>query len=268
MDTRDDVDSGPITTKDYWEASWSLDDVPGPVDPTDVIPENRLQIALHERFRRALADAPGAGARLIEIGCGGSRWLPYFHKVFGYDVSGIDYSPKGVLLAQAILDRAGVTADLAQGDLFDPPARMIEQFDVVASFGVVEHFDRTALAVAACARYLRPGGLLITTVPTMRGPYGLVYRWLQPSVYRVHVPQSLDGLAQAHRDAGLQITDCSYVLGMPTVLTRPAVAAPWWRRLAFAASGLYFALERRGLGIPPNRLTSPYAVCIATKPHS
>lgn len=256
----------PITTREYWEKSWSLAEVPDPVDPSSDSPENRLHRALHAKFVRTLGDRCSPGAQLIEIGCGGSRWLPYFHRRFGYQISGIDYSASGIHLLQLILDKARISATLVHGDLFEPPPDMIERFDVVTSFGVVEHFDHTSSAVAACARYLRPGGIMITEVPTMRGPYGLVYRVLQPSIYRAHIPQRRNGLAKAHAEAGLEVTSCDYILGLPGLLTRPAADASAFRRLAFSISTAYSWLEQRGFGIPPNGLTSPYALCTARKP--
>ena len=256
----------PTTTQSYWDDSWKLVEVPDPVDPSNDAPENRLQRALHVQYKRALGERCEPGARLIEIGCGGSRWLPYFRRTFGYEISGIDYSVAGLRLSQRILEKANLSGTLVQGDLFEPPDEMIERFDVVTSFGVIEHFDRTARAVEACARYLRPGGIMITEVPTMRGLYGLMYRLLWPSVYRVHVPQSAKSMAKAHAAAGLHVTHCSYVLGLPAVLTRPSKDTSVLRRLAFALSSGFSWLERRGLSVPPNILTSPYVLCIATKP--
>lgn len=257
--------SNAITTPAYWESAWAHTDVPDAIDPNDVAPENHFFQVMHALFARFLGTHCAPGARLIEIGCGGSRWLPYFHRAFGYDVSGIDYTVAGIRLSQSILDKAGVNARIVQGDLFEPPSGWIEQFDVVVSFGLVEHFENTSQVVSACARYLRPGGQMITLVPTMRGLYGLAYRLLRPAVYRKHIPHSRETLAQAHTDAGLDVTHCDYVLGLPGILSAPA-SPGFPRRLAFAVSRIYWRLERSGFGVPPNRFTSPYALCIATKP--
>lgn len=254
-----------ITTPDYWEDAWAQTNVPDAIDPCDDSPENHYYRQMHTLFTRALGARCPLGSRLIEIGCGGSRWLPYFHCAFDYDVSGIDYTVAGVRLSQAILDQAGVSGRIVQGDLFEPPPDWVEQFDVVVSFGLVEHFENTSQVIAACARYLRPGGQMITLVPTMRGLYGLAYRMLRPAVYCKHIPHSRETLAQAHADAGLNVTHCNYVLGLPGILSAPPnTGLP--SRLAFAASRFYWKLERSGLGIPPNRFTSPYALCFATKP--
>lgn len=258
------VPSGTITTQDYWEEAWRDKDVLDAIDPNDRRPENYYYQVMHTLLTRALETNCVPGAQLLEVGCGGSRWLPYFHRAFGYDVSGIDYTATGINLSQVILDKAGVKGWIVQGDLFEPPPNWIERFDAVVSFGLVEHFADTPHVVSACARYLRPGGQMITLVPTMRGLYGLAYRLLRPAIYCKHIPHSRETLAQAHEDAGLHVTHCDYVLGLPGILSAPA-NPHFANRLAFAASRFYWKLERSGMGIRPNRFTSPYALCFATK---
>ena len=254
-----------ITTPEYWEGAWEHTNVPDAIELLNDAPENHYYWVLHALFTRALGVHCPPGARLIEIGCGGSRWLPYFHRAFGYDVSGIDYTVAGMRLSQSILDKAGVSGRIVQGDLFEPPPDWVEQFDVVVSFGLVEHFENTSQVIFACARYLRPGGQMITLVPTMRGLYGLAYRLFRPAVYRKHIPLCRGTLVRAHADAGLNITYGGYVLGLPGLLTAPA-SSGLPSRMAFAISRFYWRLERSGFGVPPNRFTSPYALCIATKP--
>lgn len=255
----------PITSPDYWEGIWKGMDARDSINILDDAPENHYYQALHKLFVHSLGAHCLPGARLIEIGCGGSSWLPYFHREFGYAVSGIDYTEKGVNLSRLILDKAKVSGQIIHGDLFDPPADLIEQFEVVVSFGLVEHFENTAQAIFSCARYLQPGGQMISLVPTMRGLYGAAYRLLRPTVYRKHVPQSREMLAQAHSDAGLTITHSSYLLGLPGIISVPTTPG-LFGRMAFAASRMYWRLERSGFGIPPNGFTSPYAICVATKP--
>lgn len=254
-----------ITTPDYWEKAWAESDIPLAIDPSDLAPENYFYRMLHDLFTRHLGAHCQPGAKLIEIGCGGSRWLPYFHKSFGYEVSGIDYTEAGLELAQSILEKANVDGQLVHGDLFKIPPEWRERFDVVVSFGLVEHFENTSQVISACSGYLRPGGQMITLVPTMRGLYGLAYRMLRPSVYRKHVPHSLETLKKAHADAGLNIRYCGYILGLPGLLSAKGNSG-LLSRMTFALSRSYWSLERSGFGVPPNRFTSPYALCILNKP--
>lgn len=254
-----------ITTPDYWEKAWAQSDIPLAIDPSDLAPENYFYQMLHDLFTRHLGAHCQPGAKLIEIGCGGSRWLPYFHKSFGYEVSGIDYTVTGLELAQSILEKANVDGRLVHGDLFEIPPGWREQFDVVVSFGLVEHFENTSQVILACSRYLRPGGQMITLVPTMRGLYGLAYRMLRPAVYRKHIPHSVETLIKAHADAGLKLRYSGYILGLPGLLNATANAG-LLSRMTVALSRLYWRLERSGFGVPPNRFTSPYALCILNKP--
>lgn len=254
-----------MTGPDYWEAAWRAADLPEPLDPNGTNPLFRL---LHHRFKRFLSSRDAPGKTLVEIGCGGSRWLPYFKREYGLSVAGIDYSPLGCESACRILENAGASGEIVQGDLFTPPEGWKERFDVVVSFGLVEHFADTADAVSACAAYLRPGGRMITLVPTMRGLYGLAYRLLDRRVYAAHLPLTKAELAEAHRGAGLEVVDCVYLLGLPGVLgdKPPGRRLSRMHALIARASRAYWWLERHGLGVPPNRFTSPYALCLARKP--
>lgn len=257
--------STPITTPDYWENNWADLDVPDPINPKINTPENYYYRVMHSLFVRKIGAQVFPGAKVVEIGCGGSRWLPYLHQAFGYEVSGIDYTSAGIQLSQAILDKAGITGCIVQGDLFQPPPDWIGRFDVVFSFGLVEHFENTAQVVAACAQYLRPGGQMVTLVPTMRGLYGLAYRFLRPAIYQKHIPHTKETLTRAHINAGLNVSHCDYVLGLPGIISRPT-SNGLASSIAFSVSHLYWRLEQAGWGIPPNRWTSPYALCFAAKP--
>ncbi len=115
-----------INTPDYWDEAWKYKNVSVAIDPDNDAPENHHYQVMHAIFVRALGARCSPGARLIEIGCGGSRWLPYFHRTFGYAVSGIDYSVEGTRLSQLILDKAGTSGRIVQSDLFEPPLDLVE----------------------------------------------------------------------------------------------------------------------------------------------
>lgn len=91
---------------------------------------------------------------MLEVGCGGSRWLPFFAN-HGFRVTGIDYSALGCEQARAILDREHISGDIYERDAFGANSDLVGGFDVVVSFGVVEHFRDTTEPVRAFARYLK-----------------------------------------------------------------------------------------------------------------
>lgn len=59
------------------------------------------------------------------------------------------------------------------GDVLQLPKATQDNFDVVYSVGLIEHFDRegTAAAIASHFAVCRPGGLVLITFPTPTAPY-------------------------------------------------------------------------------------------------
>jgi SAM-dependent methyltransferase len=154
------------------------------------------------RMRQLFAPYVRSGARVCEVGCGGSAWLPQLARA-GAAVWGIDYSPRGLELAEANLARAGVKGTLIEGDVRDPDALPAECFDVVFSVGVIEHFDDPAAVLRVVSRSLRPNGVLITLVPNLAGWWGALQRKIDPAVLAVHTIYTPTQLDAVHRDAGL-----------------------------------------------------------------
>lgn len=257
-----------LTDEKYWSRVWSGTATGTCIDPVNGRLDNHANLARHRLLQRALHDVP-RGSGLLEIGAGRSRWLPYFSRQFGFSVSGLDYSEIGCEAARRILSAANVPGDIVCADLFHPPATFEQAFDVVVSFGVVEHFESTATCLEACARYLKPGGRMVTTIPNMRGAIGLLQRWVDREVFQTHVPLTADELAAAHRVAGLDVSDSGYFLSTNwrvVACQSPSRGAALVRRALHAATTLCWSIDRLGLGPGPNGFTSPYIYCIADKP--
>jgi SAM-dependent methyltransferase len=102
------------------------------------------------------------GAQLLDAGCGTGRYAAELARR-GYLVHGIDVSPDLVAIAtQSGRDRA--TLSFAVGDILALPAAA---YDAVLCRGVLNDLlddERRAGALAAFARTLRPGGVLILDV--------------------------------------------------------------------------------------------------------
>ena len=205
-------DARPITGQAYWNALWRDGRPLSPIDPHKRGLRNYAYRHLHRIFTTALAGENPAGKKLIEIGCGGSRWLAYFHRTHDCHISGIDYSPQGCAAAQNLLDRMGIAGNIMQGDLFNPSTDQLNTFDFVFSNGLVEHFADTAMAVAACAAFLKPGGMMITLIPNMTGPLGWLQRFFDRPLFEKHVRLRHEQLARAHTAAGLEVLSSRYVL--------------------------------------------------------
>jgi 2-polyprenyl-3-methyl-5-hydroxy-6-metoxy-1,4-benzoquinol methylase len=256
--------------REYWDDTWGNDQLPSAPDPEDASLGNYVTRRFHELFVRELPRAL-AGRRLLEVGCARSTWLPYFATRHGFEVTGLDYSAAGAEQARRILQRAGVAGRVVEGDLFAPPEDLLGQFDAVVSFGLVEHFTDTGAALAALARFLKPDGMILTTTPNMGGSLvGLLQKMLNRAVYDVHEPITRGRMAVAHGQADLQLSWCRYFLSVNLSVVN---IGSWQNtrrrdrvmRILSRVSKTAWMLERLGLRVPPNRLTSPYIAAVARR---
>jgi 2-polyprenyl-3-methyl-5-hydroxy-6-metoxy-1,4-benzoquinol methylase len=194
----------------YWTSFWDQLALPKMVDISHKSISNYDFRKINEVYTRTLSPSPSQ--KLLELGCGNSVFLSYFHKEFGYDVYGLDYSELGCKQTERILARDNVKGTIVQGDIFNPPSELIGQFDVVCSFGVLEHFEDSTATVKAFSKFLKPGGTLITTVPYLKGATGLLQKIMNKPVYDIHVLMDREDLKGFIKNAGLNLTYCEYHL--------------------------------------------------------
>ena len=262
--------------KQYWDRSWEAETrLPETFDPTVPGLRGLFRRPFHAFFVEHLPAIAPPGASLIEVGCGRSQLLPYFAKQFGLRVAGLDYSEVGCEKARRILQRDGVDGEIRCADLFDAAAVPATGFDVVFSFGLVEHFEDTAGIVRALARYATPGGSVLTLIPNMRGAVGAMQKLLSRTIYDIHVPLSAAALTQAHVDAGLTVRASGYVLPAHFGVCNPGTGpdprgwSPQLRGLAYrgaiAASTGVLWIDERLVRVPKSELLSPYAFVLATR---
>ena len=254
----------------YWDQAWERQSIQPAFAPRKKSRHNYAELAFHDVFVRLFRGVDQSGKQLLEVGAARSAWLPYFASEYGFDITGIDYSEPGCAHARAILERAGVEGRIVLSDFFAPPDDMLGAFDVVISFGVVEHFDETAACVKALARFLRPGGLMITVVPNLRGVGGFLQKRLCRAIYDVHVRLDRQALRAAHERAGLSVRTSRYFVSGGFVNMNMSCWSEHGlyeaiRRLPTALSMPFLLLERMKVRIRPNRLTSPYLLCLAEK---
>lgn len=205
--------------EEYWTQFWKNFQLPAPINIHSPSVNEFPSRVLHELFVKSFSSIETKGKKLLEIGCGNSVFLPYLQKEFGFDVTGIDYSEFGCEQSKKILERDNVKGTIIHADALNPPMELLGTFDVVCSFGVIEHFAHTAETLSAFARFLKPGGLLITTLPNMKGATGLLHKWLNKPVYDVHVPLDKQDMHKALHDAGLEIKVNEYFLALSFAIT-------------------------------------------------
>lgn len=150
---------------------------PRPVDPvvaylvaaTNGLMYQHLIGALDHYPIPELSLPPGAGRRMLDVGCSWGRWSIAAHRL-GYQVLGIDPSLGAVMAARRVarqLDIANryIVADARHLPLPD------DVIDVTYSYSVLQHFspeDATA-SIAEMGRVLTPGGVARVQMPTRFG---------------------------------------------------------------------------------------------------
>jgi 2-polyprenyl-3-methyl-5-hydroxy-6-metoxy-1,4-benzoquinol methylase len=258
----------------YWSSTWEKSALPPAIDPYDRVRGNFVVRHFHSLFSELFFASDARGANLLEIGCARSVWLPYFAKQFGFKVSGIDYSEVGCQQAGATLQREGVTGKIICADFYSPPSSFVEQFDIVVSFGVAEHFTDTSQCIAAFAKFLKPGGRMITIIPNMTWIVGLLQRVLDKSVYDVHVPLNAIALRRANEHSQLDVLSCKYFMSTnfgvlnTSRLTGLNLSSRLKQRIAVnlsRASTFIGIFEDRAFRWPATRLVAPYIVCVSRK---
>lgn len=255
----------------FWDRRWKNKPVPTPINPHIDKVGNHTYRRHHEYLVKVFQGQNTKGQKLLEIGCGRSRWLPYLAIEFGFEVTGIDYSDVGCETSQAIFDKANVPGRIVKGDFFAPPEDLLGSFDVIFSVGVIEHFTDTAGAITTLSRFLKPGGLMITQIPNMAGWIGSLQKRLDRTVYDVHVPLNREDLRKAHEDAGLSVETCDYLMSVnwAVISFSDHTEGPiFWTRLAIqkGLSMVTWFFDRKGLEIKPNPKTSPFIICTARVP--
>jgi ubiquinone/menaquinone biosynthesis C-methylase UbiE len=163
----------------------------------------------------------GAGHRILDLGCGDGYFTGYLKTKFPESfVVGADYYLRAIRFARIMTDDSPYVAASAMALGFKSGC-----FDAVFVMDVVEHLDceDRKQALREAARALRPGGVIVVTVPSNRLP-------VIPMHYHHFDVRGLAQLMQAYF-TDVAVTGCCRHLRGAHFLTRFPVI---WRVIQFA----------------------------------
>jgi 2-polyprenyl-3-methyl-5-hydroxy-6-metoxy-1,4-benzoquinol methylase len=112
---------------------------------------------------------PIGNGSCFEIGAFPGRYLSIFGEL-GYDLHGIDLHDGIVSRLPDWLRSLGFkVGDFIKADFTS--VEISKQYDVVCSFGFIEHFDRWDMVVRKMFTLVKPGGILIIETPNFSGSF-------------------------------------------------------------------------------------------------
>ena len=124
---------------------------------------NKLTLKILEELNGYLT----TNTRILEIGCGRATASIYLGVCRGCQLKPIDYSQNAIDIANKNLREYNLEETAEIGDLYS--FESTEKFDVVISYGVMEHMPDIKRAYKAMKAHLKPGGIMISmNVPEKR----------------------------------------------------------------------------------------------------
>lgn len=113
--------------------------------------------------RELLSESLGAGARVLDVGCGGGQFLlALARRRPDLSLNGLDASRDLVRRARARAAESQAAIRFIEGTALDLPFPT-GHFDAVVSFFAIKHWPDRARGVQECVRVLHPGGRLLIT---------------------------------------------------------------------------------------------------------
>lgn len=211
----DTVDPAEIAKFEAMAAEWWNPE--GKFKPLHMLNPCRLDYITRQiaaEFGRDLTqDAPFAGLRILDIGCGGGLLCEPMARL-GATVVGADAAPRNIPVARLHAEQSGLTIDYRHTTA-EALAEAGERFDVVLNMEVVEHVADPLGYLTACQKLLKPGGLhLCSTINRNPKSFAMaivgaewVMRWLPKGTHDWSKFITPDELFDLLRRAGLDPVD-------------------------------------------------------------
>ena len=128
----------------------------------------------------------------IELGGFPGYYAIYLKKYKGLKTTLLDY-----FIHPGLVNQLLEANDLKEGDIGIIEADLFtcqpaEKYDMVLSFGLIEHFNDTKFIIGEHLKFLKPGGTLFITLPNFKSVNGWVQRNFDKENYDKHNINSMD----------------------------------------------------------------------------
>lgn len=148
----------------------------------------------HDEATPRILDRMPRDGRIVEAGCGLARYVRYLADR-GYAVEGVEANPDAVRAVRALAP----DLEVIEGDIMALPYADGALAGMI-SLGVIEHFrDGMAPPLAEALRVLRPGGVLVISVPSLS-----LVRRIKRTLFLHEIGWFLNPVAWARRSNGVR----------------------------------------------------------------
>jgi 2-polyprenyl-6-hydroxyphenyl methylase/3-demethylubiquinone-9 3-methyltransferase len=215
MQSQSTVDPAEIAKFEAMAAEWW--NPAGKFKPLHMLNPCRLDYITRQiaaEFDRDLsAQAPFAGLRILDIGCGGGLLCEPMARL-GAEVVGADAAARNIPVARLHAEQSGLAIDYRHTTA-EALAEAGERFDAVLNMEVIEHVADPAAYLAACHALTRPGGLMVCSTLNRNAKSYLmaiigaehVMRWLPKGTHEWSKFITPDELYALLRGAGFEPVD-------------------------------------------------------------
>lgn len=191
-----------LTDRAFWKAFWeSKKDLIFPIKPDYYFGNIMAKLIAEKHIKTA-----------IELGGFPGYYATYLKKYQHLDTTLLDYFIHEGLIDQLLQNNGLEHGDIhiIEADLFKYQPEQL--YDMVMSFGLIEHFSDTRDIIQRHLRFLKPGGVLFITLPNFKGVNGWVQRSFDRSNYDKHFIESMNPqlLTSYCRDMGLTEVEACY----------------------------------------------------------
>jgi SAM-dependent methyltransferase len=191
-----------LTDRAFWKSFWeSKKNLIFHIKPDYIFGDILAKLILEKNIKTA-----------IELGGFPGYYAAYLKKYQHLETTLFDYYIHDGLIDQ-LLEKNGLKPgdiQIIEADLFT--YRPEKLYDMVLSFGLIEHFNDTKAIIETHLQFLKPGGVLFITLPNFKGVNGWVQRKFDRDNYDKHNINSMNPqlLADHCRTLGLIEVEAYY----------------------------------------------------------
>lgn len=203
-----------ITNEGYWDDVWS------PLGGSESqLNESDFYFGRRGLFCKLVEARLGsiAGKSVLELGGGGNNFrllamVKWLHAV----ATALDFSEEGLQIVKKLFDANGYEVSLIKRDICDWVP--VEQYDFVVHWGVLEHFVDPMPILRKSAEALKPGGVLLFSMPNMEAAAAKLWKTWCPENWSKHIFHPAELIESNLNEIGLQGVG-SFYFGVPFIKT-------------------------------------------------